>query len=299
MSRRGLGIIGLGRRWRRCRPSLTRLHERFEIRAVCDPVARRAEAEARRLGCAAAAGPADLLGRDEVEAVLLLGRPWYGLWPLEYACAVGKPVFCAVPLAQDLHADVVAERVRACGLPVMMAQPCAASPALDRLRGLLTERLGPPRLVRIEQALPPSRRPGADLLQASPTAALLAICGRLLGASPDSVSLRSMGDAGLVTLVLQAEGGRAAQVSLWTGVEASCRVEVVAEKGTAVAHLPRRVRWSDAEGEHMQRLPPQSSLDALLGRFADALDAGQPPRPGIEDACETLAWSRAAVRACL
>ena len=70
-----VGVIGLGRRWRRYRHALEALRKRVAVRAVCYQVARRAEDEARRLGCAAAAGPADLLERDDVDAALRDGFP--------------------------------------------------------------------------------------------------------------------------------------------------------------------------------------------------------------------------------
>ncbi len=117
-----IGIIGLGRRWQRFRPALHELRDRVLVRAVCDQRPIRAERAARELGCAAAAGPTDLLDRDDVEAALLLGAQWFGLWPLEQAARLGKPVLCAVPLStDDAHADDVMRRVREAGLPVMAA----------------------------------------------------------------------------------------------------------------------------------------------------------------------------------
>ena len=146
-----IGIIGLGRRWRRYRSALHDLRDRLTVRAVCDQRPVRAERAAREVGCAAAAGPTDLLDRDDVEAVLLLNAQWFGLWPIEQAARVGKPVFCAVPLATDeAHADDVARRVREAGLPVMAAPAPALSPAVTRLRDLLASRLGVPRLVRCD-----------------------------------------------------------------------------------------------------------------------------------------------------
>src|SRR5262245_37514254 len=96
-----VGIIGLGRRWQRYQPALMALRGLFEVVAVCDPHPGRAEQAARSVGCPAADGPTDLLERDEVQAALLLDPPWYGLWPVEQACRVGKPVFCAAPLGGD------------------------------------------------------------------------------------------------------------------------------------------------------------------------------------------------------
>ncbi len=146
-----VGIIGLGRRWRRCRPALHDLRNRLTVRAVCDQRPARAEQAAREFRCAAAAGPTDLLDRDDVEAILLLDAPWFGLWPIEQAARVGKPVFCAVPLScDDAHADEVVRRVRTARLPVMAAMAPALSPAVTRLRDLLATRLGRLRLVRCD-----------------------------------------------------------------------------------------------------------------------------------------------------
>jgi predicted dehydrogenase len=290
-----VGIIGLGRRWRRYGPALLRLGDRFAVRAVCDQVARRAEAEAKALGCAAAAGPADLVERADVDAVLLLDRQWFGLWPLERACAAGKPVFCAAsPADDDAHADAVAAQVRDRGLAVFMAHPSTCSPALDRLEALLAERLGAARVVRVEQAV--AARAGADLLRAPALLPLLARCAAVIGMRPGGVWAVAS-PAGLGTVVLEGDG-RAAQVSLRAGpaIGAACRVEVVAEKGTVVAELPRRVCWRDDGGLNVQRLPCRPAAEVLLERFADALRSGERPRPGFDDACAALALLRAAWR---
>src|SRR5437588_4919504 len=155
-----VGIIGLGRRWPRYRQALRGLRKQVAVRALCDQVARAAEEQAGQLGCAAAAGPGDLIERADVDAVLLLGAQWYGLWPLERACRVGKPVFCAVSLARDeAHADDLCPGVRAARLPVLMALPVADAPATGRLRALLAQHLGPARFVRADRVLPPSAGP--------------------------------------------------------------------------------------------------------------------------------------------
>ncbi len=43
-----VGLVGLGNTWEvRHRPALRALSDRFEVRAVCEPVAQRAEVAAR------------------------------------------------------------------------------------------------------------------------------------------------------------------------------------------------------------------------------------------------------------
>ena len=69
--KKAVGIIGLGSRWaKHYKPALLNLSERFQIRVVCDHVQERALSEARLLGCASAAGPTELLTRDDVDAGL-------------------------------------------------------------------------------------------------------------------------------------------------------------------------------------------------------------------------------------
>src|SRR5262249_14643282 len=150
-----VGVIGLGRRWRRrYRAALRGMADRFQVAAVCDVAAHRAVAEAWRLACGAAAGPTERLEGHGIAAVLLLAAPWYGLWPLEALCRFGKPVLCAAPLDRDdAHADALVRQVRERGLPVLTEMLPRAAPAPGGLRHLLENHLAPPRLLVC--ALPP------------------------------------------------------------------------------------------------------------------------------------------------
>src|SRR5262245_36753781 len=78
-----IGVIGLGRRWPRYRQALEALAGEVRAVAVHDPSAHRADEEARALGCEAAGGVLELLERRDVEAVLVPGGAWPGLWPVE------------------------------------------------------------------------------------------------------------------------------------------------------------------------------------------------------------------------
>ena len=296
--RLGIGIIGLGRRWRRYRPALADLHGRLVVRAVCDQRPARAERAARELGCPAAAGPTDLLDRDDVKAMLLLDEQWFGLWPVEQAARMGKPVFCAVSLAcDDTHADDVMRHVRAAGLPVMAAMGPALSPAVSRLRDLLATQLGPPRLVRCDWCGPAVRKangmPGGRVLPA-----LMHICAGLVGGDPVSVWTTAAEAARFAGVLLEFGGGRAAQFNLWTGmgVRRACRIQAVTQAGDATAELPHTLRWRDGEGSHTVRVSHQSTPRRMLERFLDALSAGAPPEPGLDVAYRALLWVRAARR---
>jgi predicted dehydrogenase len=292
-----VGVIGLGRRWRRYRRALAALRGRVEVRAVCDQVAWRAEMVARQARCDMAAGPEDLLGREDVDAVLLLDEQWFGLWPLERACRAGKPVFCAVPLDGDEdHADRLREQIESSRLPVLMALPALLAPSVVRLGELLKDRLGPARLVRAERAVATVRE-GRSLLDGGAALSLLAACTALMGEEPASVQTMASGP-GLATFLLDFGNERAAQVTLWTGpaVRPGCWITAAAERGTATADLPRRLRWDDAEGRHRLELPGGSMEQVLLGQFVQALSEGSRLEPGFPEAHRALTWLRASLR---
>lgn len=295
-----VGVIGLGRRWRRYRSLLLRLRGHVEVRAVCDQILHRAELEARQLSCAVAAGPVELLERPDVEAVLLLDAQWYGLWPLEQACRLNKPVLCALSPAGDAaHADALRESIQSSGLPVLMALPSLLAPATRYLRELLTHRLGQARLVRADWSVPPPREDASGDLLASPAVLpLLAACAWLLDDVPRSVWTIDGDNASFVTLVLRFGRDRLAQVNVWTAAagRTPARFELAAESGTATAELPRQLRWRDADGQHAQRLPPRTTEHIALERFLLALRDRQPLRPNFDDGYQALTWLRAAVR---
>ncbi|HWG41303.1 MAG TPA: hypothetical protein VN688_00855 [Gemmataceae bacterium] len=295
-----VGVIGLGRRWRRYRPILTRLREHVEVRAVCDQIARRAEIEARRLRCTVAAGPVELLERGDVEAVLLLDAQWFGLFALERACQANKPIFCALaPDSDEAHADALRRQIHDSSLPVFMALPPLLAPAMIYLRALLTQQLGLARLVRADWgvAMPPANS-ARDLLSNPVVLPLLAACASLMDDTPQSVWAIDGAKASFVTLVMHFGEERLAQVTLWTAAtgRAPGRFQVITEAGTAMAELPRQLRWRDAEGQHAQRLPSRSPEQNGLERFLIGLRSEQPLRPNFEDAYQALVWLRAAMR---
>jgi predicted dehydrogenase len=300
--RLGVGVIGLGRRWRRYRPLLARLRKYVQVRAVCDQLLSRAEIEAQKWACAAAAGPVELLERPDVEAVLLLDAQWYGLWPLEHACHVRKPILCALsPASDDAHADALHESIQSSGLPVLMALPPLLAPAARQLRELLTHRLGQARLVRADWSIagPTTRRPNpGDLLSKAAVLPLLAACAWLLDDIPRSVWTLDGASASFVTVLLRFGCDRLAQVNLWTATAGRTppRLEVVAEAGTAAVQLPRQLRWRNADGQYIQRLPPRVAEQSSLERFILALRARQPLHPSFAEAYQALTWLRAAVR---
>jgi predicted dehydrogenase len=289
-----IGVIGTGRRWAtHYRPALHALRERIAIRAVTDPCPRRAADAAQDIGSPALPGVLELLDAD-IDAVLLLGRPWYRLWPLEQACRLGRPVYLGASLAaDDAHADAVAQQVRVANLPVMTELLPRLAPATERLRGLL------PKLGPLRSLMCVLRRPGHRGGAAAARAAglvLLDWCASFFDRPPSSI--RSFGDpvAGHAGWLLDF-GGPVAQVATWPGGgrRGALRLRVVGDKGWAEVLLPRRVRWQIGRVRHADELPAGPPLvQQALGQFHAALVGGRPPQPGLDDAYRALAWLRTA-----
>jgi predicted dehydrogenase len=287
MTRLGVGIVGLGWRWRkRYRPALHALRDQFAIRAICAARYDRAEREARRLRCRAA-GVVELLERKDVQAMLLLDAAWHGLWPLEVACRFGKPVFCAVPLDADAqHAETVCRRVVEARLSVMPALWQRFAPASMRLQELLRTTLGPLRFLSCQQIGP---RPGRL------NSAWLDWCALLMNSVPSHVR-KFDGESGTAEMFVDFGEGRAARLLRWAGSHArrAVWIRLVAEHGVALVDLPNRLRWTDASGLHAHKLSRQPPVEiAMLERFHHAVTTGQPIQPSLEDARRAFTWLRA------
>jgi predicted dehydrogenase len=322
-----VGVIGLGPLWhKRYKPALAALRGRFQVAAVCDQIEHHAALEAKRLSCAAAPGPTDLLANEAVEAVLLLDPQWYKLWPVEAACRLGKPVFCCPALASDdAHADALYRQVRDSRLPLLMEMLPRATPALGLLQGLLATRLGPCRLLlgELVEARPLATEGGMAEdgkrdNEGSPSSplppfpfsltgtgglggetALLDLGGSLLAGAPLSVQALGRDQTGLAGLVLEFPGGRALQISRYRAPRHrdGMRLQVVAERGTATVEFPHRLHWTDAAGSHthvapLERPPGQVLLEQFYGIVRD----GRPPVPGLDEVYRLLGWVRAAAR---
>jgi predicted dehydrogenase len=275
-----VGILGLGRRWRRWAAALA---AQVEVRAVCDPQPARAACAARRLGCIAAAGPVELLERGDVRAAVILDAGWWGLWPLGRACRARKPVLCVGAPGPEEDVEELRRLVRESGVAVLTAPDPGLALRVAHLRRLLSGTLGAARLVRVAWSGPSdSALPG--LLQA---------CGELLGAPPVAVRAASAaGAAGFTDAVLEYGTGAVAHASTWAdpGVATAWRVEVVAERGRAEAECPGGLTWHDAAGRHALQPPAGAAQRHLLLRFAEAVLGSAAPRPDFEDACAARRW---------
>jgi predicted dehydrogenase len=150
-----VGLVGLGPTWNsRHRPALSALASRFEVRAVCDPVAHRADQVAAELRARSVDGFRALATADDVDAVLLLSGRWFGALPILAACDAGKAIYCGASV--EMRADEATElqsRVRQSGVAFMAELPHRLAPATIRLKELIATRLGPPRLLFCNERL--------------------------------------------------------------------------------------------------------------------------------------------------
>ncbi len=290
-----VGVIGLGRLWEaRHKPALARMRDRFQVTAVYDQVLRRAEIEAAGLGSAAVEGLTALIERPDVDAVYLLSPQWFGSHPIEIACQCGKPVYCALPLADEPDdLERVAARVAESGIAFMPELARRFYPATLRLRELLATSLGAPRLVlgqgrlfgfdRYAQPGPATQIAPAPLM-IDPGSNWFDWCRFVFRSEP--VALQGFryallpaedgadADPDFEGFVLDFPGGATAQVTIgrhhrdpWGDANRflpPAGIQVFAERGAAWLEMPDRIQWSDAGGIHEERLPVEPTLGEVL-----------------------------------
>ena len=313
-----VGVIGLGRLWEtRHKPSLARLEDRFRVTAVYDAVYRRAELEAAQIGCAACEGLSALIERPDVDVIYLLSRQWFGLHPISLACAAGKPVYCALPLADDLsELESLAKLVEQSGIVFMPEFARRCYPATLRLKELLATQLGPPRLIVGQSRLygfdryaipgpttqiapaPLSIDPGSYLLdwccfvfQALPVALQGMHCQVI--AMPDSTKQEPDFESFVATF----PGAATAQISFgryhrgaWGDASRFLPqpgFQVFAERGAAWLEMPEKILWSNAAGSKEERLALEPTVgDVLNDQFHRVVRGDHSLAPTLRDALE-------------
>jgi predicted dehydrogenase len=309
-----VGLVGLGNSWEtRHRPALRALSDRFEIRAICEPVAHRAETVAREFNAAAVDGYRALAEREDVDAMLILSEQWYGPLPILAACDFGKAVYCAAAL--DLEADQareIKERVEQSGIAFVAELPCRLAPATVRLKELIATQLGKPRLLFCHQRIP-LLAPGGSKSAAKNTpsrnhamAELVDWCRFVVGQEPTSVlglshgaqhdvnehdyemlSLDFSGPEGLGTgPVAQISSGR--YMPEWWREAVSYRppaaLQVACDEGIAFIDLPATLVWFDKAGRQVESLDSERPVgEQLLSHFHRAVTSLVRNLAGLED----------------
>jgi predicted dehydrogenase len=295
MARLGVGVIGLGRRWPAYQRALGEMRSEVLVRAIHDPVTPRAVEAARGLRCESAGGVIELVERDDVEAVLLLGSPWFGLWPIEHAARAGKPVFCSVsPLGDEAYLEELASTLRA-GARIHLPASAALDRMVEEVSSLLKQTLGRARLVQASWAT----RRDEPILQQPGALALLHACTGLVEATPSSVQATTTRSApNFASLTLDSGEGRVVQLTLWASPTArpGCTLQVQAENGAAWAELPADLSWTDGRGRHALRLSAHGAERRQLERFVRAVRQGGPMPCPLADVRRAAAWLRAARR---
>jgi predicted dehydrogenase len=311
-------VIGLGRLWEtRHKPSLARLQDRFRVTAVYDAVYKRAELEAAQIGCAVCAGLSALVERPDVDVIYLLSRQWFGLHPVGLACAAGKSVYCALPLADDLaELEALARQVEQSGIVFMPEFARRCYPATLRLKELLATQLGLPRLIvghsrlygfdRYAMPGPTTQIAPAPLL-IDPGSYLLDWCCFVFQALPQALSgFRCQvlsppehADQGpdFESFVATFAGGATAQISFgryhrghWGDASRFLPApgfQVFAARGAAWVEMPEKIQWSTATGTKEERLALEPTVgDVLNEQFHREVRGEHSLAPTIRDALE-------------
>jgi len=314
-----VGLIGLGCQWEnRYRPALRALNDRFEVRAVCDQVALRAEQAAREFGAVGVDGFRALVERNDVEAVLCLSEGWFGTLPILAACEAGKAVYCATPLDVDLEEGrLLKRRVEEAGVAFMAELPRRHAPATIRLKELIATQLGPPHLLFCHLRKPaaeknprPSQR--INLGETSSKVDLMELvdwCRYVVGREPTSVvgmthhmSKQGSEDYQMMSLDFSTDGlgtGAVAQISCGHYVPGSWKeavtfrppagLQVACEKGIAFVDLPANLIWFDEAGRHQESLDSERPIgEQLLSRFFRAVTSLVRQSSSMDDAFRGL-----------
>ena len=312
-----VGLVGLGEAWNyRHRPALLALHDRFEVRAVCEQVARRAQQAADVFGAVAVDGYRELASRPDVDAILMLSTQWYGALPILAACDAGKAVYCADTLDLDAEqANSIRTRVEASGVAFMAEFPRRHSPATLRLKELIATQLGPVDLLFCHQRLTVKEKQGSPAALASPISRelieLVDWCRYVVGREPISVTgvghpqARSpLGeDYRMLSLAFPGatpqSSATVAQIScghympdVWkeaVSFRTPAGLQVCCERGIAFVDLPSSLVWFDEVGRHHEALEREMPVgEQLLSQFHRAVTSLVRRRDDLDDAYRAL-----------
>ena len=292
-----IGLLGLGDQWHTMhRPSLLKLADRFEVRAVCCEIAQLSLKVAREFNAAAMDGFRALIEREDIDAVFALSPDWVGPIPLVAACEAGKAVFSATAL--DISKDQIKEvrkRIDRSGVAFMAELPRRYCPATLRLKELIATRLGRPRILFCHQRMSTEeqsnrkRRGEYCPLTWRHLMELVDWCCDLLGQYPISVTSEIHEQHSesrdvfyqMVNLQFAGEEGEAgtmAQMSVghyvperWSealSFRKPSNLQVSCEKGMAFIDLPNLLTWFDDGGPHTESLESDQPMgERMLDQF--------------------------------
>lgn len=190
-----VGVIGIGDDWETLhRPALKSLSDRFEVRGVCSDIAIKSRNVAKDFNATQFDGFRALVQREDIDAVMCLGRDWVGALPLLAACDFGKAIYSSTTLDMDpIRAAQIKKRVEDSGVAFMAEFARRHTPATIRLKELIATRLGKPKMIFCTERMTqrklggclPSNRVNDD--DAKLMLELIDWCSYIIGESPCSV----------------------------------------------------------------------------------------------------------------
>jgi predicted dehydrogenase len=312
-----VGLIGLGDVWQmRHAPALRALADRFEVRAVCDPVRHRAEQAAAEFHAEAVDGYHVLVQREDIDAVLVLSPQWFRALPILAACESRKAIYCAVGLDLDAdEAESIRRRVEEAGIAFMAEFPRRQAPATIRLKELIATQLGEPRLLFCHQRSVPEMSPSAMTAGVPSPTFRHAIgqvdwCHYVVDSEPTLVIgmiHRSDDDAVEDYRMLSVDfsprdkpgTGAVAQISSGRYVPPKwqeaisyhplAELQVSCSRGIAFVDLPSTLVWFDEAGRHQESLESERPVgERLLTQFYRSVTSLVRRTRDLEDACLAL-----------
>jgi predicted dehydrogenase len=314
-----VGLVGLGEAWQqRHAPALRALSDRFEVRAVYEAVALRAEQAASEFQATTVDSFRVLAQREDIDAVMVLSPQWYGALPLLAACDAGKAIYCAAGLDLGLdEAQLVKQRVERSGVAFVAEFPRRHAPATVRLKELIATRLGPPRILFSHQRSPAPRANHTNHYRHSPAMRelleLIDWCCYIVDQQPRMVTglvhstarrgATAKPDYHMMSLDFsdpeQPGTGPVAQISSGRYIPAAwheaityrplAAMQVSCSHGIAFVDLPASVVWFDDAGRHQESLDSERPVgEQLLTQFHRAVTSLLRRTSDLEDAYRAL-----------
>lgn len=190
-----VGVIGIGEDWETLhRPALKSLSDRFEVKGVCSDIAIKSRNVANDFNATQFDGFRALIQREDIDAVLCLGRDWVGALPLLAACDFGKAIYSSTTLDMDpTRAGQIKQRVEESGVAFMAEFARRHTPATIRLQELIATRLGKPKMIFCTERMTQRKATTSESLMRGCNddgklmLELIDWCSYIIGESPSSV----------------------------------------------------------------------------------------------------------------
>ncbi len=308
-----VGIVGLGPAWEgRHRPALRALSDRFQVVAVCDEIALKAEQAARDFQATPVEGFRTVASREDVDAILMLSPQWYGALPILAACEAGKAVYCAAAIDLDIpQAAALKTQVEQSGIAFMAEFPRRHAPATLRLKELIATSLGLPSLLfchrrlAVERLHPASQRGRHLSPDTRELIELVDWCRYVVGREPTSVvgaahrgPQADQLDYQMMSLdfsEMDYGQGPLAQISCGHYMPAAwseaisfrppAALQVCCQHGIAFIDMPATLIWFDQAGRHQESLESERPVwEQLLCHFHRAVTSLVRKTSDLEDA---------------